>query len=102
MTLALTETPDIISTLPGGGVRVAFAAETENLQANATAKLTAKRAHFIVANDVTAAGSGFGTETNGGHHLPPRRRGGAPSAPEQVRGRARHPRSGDGAAVAGC
>ena len=64
MTLALTETPDIISTLPGGGVRVAFAAETENLQANATAKLTAKRAHFIVANDVTAAGSGFGTETN--------------------------------------
>ncbi len=64
MTLALTETPDIISTLPGGGIRVAFAAETENLQANATAKLTAKRAHFIVANDVTAAGSGFGTETN--------------------------------------
>ena len=64
MTLALAETPDIISTLPGGGVRVAFAAETENLQANATAKLAAKRAHFIVANDVTAAGSGFGTETN--------------------------------------
>ena len=64
MTLALTETPDIISTLPGGGVRVAFAAETENLTANATAKLTAKRADLIVANDVTAAGSGFGTETN--------------------------------------
>lgn len=64
LTLALAETPDIISTLPGGGVRVAFAAETENLKANATAKLAAKRAHFIVANDVTAAGSGFGTETN--------------------------------------
>ena len=64
MTLALTETPDIISTLPGGGVRVAFAAETENLTANATAKLAAKRADLIVANDVTAAGSGFGTETN--------------------------------------
>ncbi|MYK25930.1 MAG: bifunctional phosphopantothenoylcysteine decarboxylase/phosphopantothenate--cysteine ligase CoaBC [Dehalococcoidia bacterium] len=64
MTLPLTETPDIISTLPGGGVRVAFAAETENLKANATAKLAAKRADFIVANDVTAAGSGFGTETN--------------------------------------
>ena len=64
LTLPLTETPDIISTLPGGGVRVAFAAETENLKANATAKLAAKRADFIVANDVTAAGSGFGTETN--------------------------------------
>jgi phosphopantothenoylcysteine decarboxylase/phosphopantothenate--cysteine ligase len=64
LTLPLTETPDIISTLPGGGVRVAFAAETENLKANATAKLEAKRADFIVANDVTAAGSGFGTETN--------------------------------------
>ena len=45
-------------------MRVAFAAETENLKANATAKLAAKRADFIVANDVTAAGSGFGTETN--------------------------------------
>ena len=64
MRLELTETPDIISTLPGGGVRVAFAAETENLKENATAKLASKRAAFIVANDVTAAGSGFGTETN--------------------------------------
>ena len=64
MMLELTETPDIISTLPGGGVRVAFAAETENLKANATAKLESKRADLIVANDVTAAGSGFGTETN--------------------------------------
>ena len=64
MRLDLTETPDIISTLPGGGVRVAFAAETENLKENATAKLASKRAAFIVANDVTAAGSGFGTETN--------------------------------------
>ena len=62
--LALEPTPDIIATLPGGGVRVAFAAETENLRANATAKLAAKRADLIVANDVTAAGSGFGTETN--------------------------------------
>ena len=64
LALALEPTPDIIATLPGGGVRVAFAAETENLRANATAKLAAKRADLIVANDVTAAGSGFGTETN--------------------------------------
>ena len=64
MRLDLLETPDIIATLAGGGVRVAFAAETENLKQNAIAKLKAKRAHFIVANDVTAAGSGFGAETN--------------------------------------
>ncbi len=64
LTLPLTETPDIIASLPGGRVRVAFAAETENLRENARAKLAAKRAHLIVANDVTAAGSGFGTETN--------------------------------------
>ncbi len=64
LTLALEPAPDIIATLPGGGVRVAFAAETENLRANAVAKLAAKRADLIVANDVTAEGSGFGTETN--------------------------------------
>ena len=64
LTLALEPAPDIIASLPGGGVRVAFAAETENLRANAVAKLAAKRADLIVANDVTAAGSGFGTETN--------------------------------------
>ena len=64
LTLALEPAPDIIASLRGGGVRVAFAAETENLRANAVAKLAAKRADLIVANDVTAAGSGFGTETN--------------------------------------
>ena len=64
LTLPLAATPDIIASLRGGGVRVAFAAETEDLERNATAKLAAKRADLIVANDVTAAGSGFGTETN--------------------------------------
>ena len=46
------------------GVRVGFAAETENLAENTVAKLASKRLNFIVANDVTAAGSGFGTDTN--------------------------------------
>ena len=41
-----------------------LAAETRNLAAYAQAKLPAKRLHLIVANDVSAAGSGFGTETN--------------------------------------
>ena len=64
MTLSLETTPDIIATLAGGGVRVAFAAETENLEANAVAKMAAKNVDLIVGNDVTAAGSGFATETN--------------------------------------
>ncbi len=64
LTIELAKNPDILASLPGGGVRVGFAAETENLAANAVEKIGAKRLHFIVANDVTAAGSGFGTDTN--------------------------------------
>ena len=60
----LAKNPDIIATLAGGGVRVGFAAETHDLEKYAVAKLAAKRLDMIVANDVTAAGSGFGTETN--------------------------------------
>lgn len=64
MSLELAKNPDIIATLPGGGVRVGFAAETRGLAEYAKAKLISKRLDFIVANDVSAAGSGFGTETN--------------------------------------
>ncbi|MEO6397005.1 MAG: phosphopantothenoylcysteine decarboxylase, partial [Tepidiformaceae bacterium] len=64
MTIDLAKNPDILASLSGGGVRVGFAAETQNLAEYARAKLPAKRLQFIVANDVSAAGSGFGTETN--------------------------------------
>ena len=64
MHLHLAKNPDILATLPGGGIRVGFAAETRNLADYAKAKLATKRLHFIVANDVSAPGSGFGTETN--------------------------------------
>lgn len=64
MTIELAKNPDILATLPAGGVRVGFAAETENLAENAVAKLASKRLAFIAGNDVTAAGSGFGTDTN--------------------------------------
>lgn len=64
LTLELIRTPDILATLEGGGIRVGFAAETENLAEYARQKLAGKRLHMIVANDVTAPGSGFGTETN--------------------------------------
>jgi phosphopantothenoylcysteine decarboxylase/phosphopantothenate--cysteine ligase len=64
ITIELVKNPDILASLPGGGVRVGFAAETHNLAEYARQKLPAKRLHFIVANDVTSAGSGFGTDTN--------------------------------------
>ena len=43
---------------------VGFAAETEDLLAHAREKLHAKGVDLLVANDVTAAGSGFGSDTN--------------------------------------
>jgi len=65
--LELVRTPDILKSLgeaKGGRLLVGFAAETEDLLANAQKKLAAKNLDLIVANDVTAAGAGFGGETN--------------------------------------
>jgi phosphopantothenoylcysteine decarboxylase/phosphopantothenate--cysteine ligase len=49
---------------PAGQVLVGFAAETDDLLANAEAKLTKKRCDLIVANDVSAPGAGFQHDTN--------------------------------------
>jgi phosphopantothenoylcysteine decarboxylase/phosphopantothenate--cysteine ligase len=65
--LTLVRTPDILAAVGAREVRpllVGFAAETENLEANAREKLLRKRLDFIVANDVSAAGAGFAAETN--------------------------------------
>jgi phosphopantothenoylcysteine decarboxylase / phosphopantothenate---cysteine ligase len=43
---------------------VGFAAETDHLAENATAKLHSKRLDLIVANDVTQEGAGFEVDTN--------------------------------------
>ena len=43
---------------------VGFAAETERLVEQAAAKMAAKRVDLMVANDVTAPGSGFEVDTN--------------------------------------
>lgn len=43
---------------------VGFAAETENVEANARGKLERKNADMIVANNVAQSGAGFGTDTN--------------------------------------
>ena len=65
MVLELVKTPDILADvrdLPG--VKVGFAAETENLLANARKKLTGKGLDLIVANDVSASDAGFNVEDN--------------------------------------
>ncbi len=58
--------PDILAEVGRrpGLVRVGFAAESENLVANAQRKLEEKGLHLIAANDVTEEGSGFGSDTN--------------------------------------
>ena len=64
--IELEKNPDILKTLGEykNFVLVGFCMETENLTANAAAKLKAKNADFIVANDLTKEGAGFGTDTN--------------------------------------
>jgi len=66
--IVLEPTPDILAELGRrkrpGQVLVGFAAETDNLLANAAEKLKAKRLDLVVANDVSAAGVGFGHDTN--------------------------------------
>ena len=44
--------------------RQRFAAETQRMLENAEKKLQSKRLDLIVANDVTAPGAGFDTDTN--------------------------------------
>ena len=71
MTLLLKRTPDILGDLGrqrvgkgAGPLLVGFAAETENVVANATAKREKKHADLIVANDVSRADAGFDVDTN--------------------------------------
>jgi phosphopantothenoylcysteine decarboxylase/phosphopantothenate--cysteine ligase len=86
-TLALVENPDILAGLSRHASHrpklvVGFAAETEDLIANATAKRLAKGCDWIVANDVSAdakAGSVMGSDLNRVHLLTP---SGAESWPE--------------------
>lgn len=45
-------------------ISVIFAAETEDLLQNAAAKMAAKNADMVIANDVTQEGAGFNCDTN--------------------------------------
>ena len=62
--LELVRTPDILGEVKGNFIKVGFAAESENLVANAKKKLVEKKLDLIVANDITAKDSGFGVDTN--------------------------------------
>jgi phosphopantothenoylcysteine decarboxylase/phosphopantothenate--cysteine ligase len=67
LTLVLEEGPDILAELgrtKGSEILVGFAAETEDLIANAAKKLAGKNADFIVANDIAAPGLGIGSDRN--------------------------------------
>src|SRR4030042_1432396 len=64
LALELERTPDILGEVKGKFLRVGFAAESENLVANAKGKLEKKRLDLIVANDITAKDSGIGADTN--------------------------------------
>jgi len=66
-TIALEPTPDILASVArnkGQRFIVGFAAETDHVAENARQKLAAKNADLMVANDVTAEGSGFDHDTN--------------------------------------
>ena len=72
--LKLVENPDILATLAKAGNRrprlvVGFAAETENLIANAKAKRQKKGCDWILANDVSEGTGIFGGEANTIHLL---------------------------------
>ena len=70
-TLRLVRNPDILKTVARRAKRkrsntffVGFAAETNDVLAEARRKCREKNLDMIVANDVTEKGSGFGTDTN--------------------------------------
>ena len=72
--LQLTENPDILATISKlhdnrPPLVIGFAAETENLIDNATAKIARKGCDWIVANDVSPATGIMGGDSNTVHLL---------------------------------
>ncbi|WP_055107586.1 bifunctional phosphopantothenoylcysteine decarboxylase/phosphopantothenate--cysteine ligase CoaBC [Paenibacillus ihumii] len=67
MTLELVKNIDILEALGRNKTKqflIGFAAETDHLEEHAMDKLRRKNCDLLVANDVTAEGAGFGTDTN--------------------------------------
>jgi phosphopantothenoylcysteine decarboxylase/phosphopantothenate--cysteine ligase len=68
VTFELERTPDILAQVSAdrnnGMLVIGFAAETENLLANAESKLHSKSLDAIIANDVTRTDAGFDSDLN--------------------------------------
>ena len=67
LAISLEPTTDIlaeVATRKGQKIVVGFAAETDQVAENARKKLVSKNADLMVANDVTAEGAGFDSDTN--------------------------------------
>ena len=71
LTLPLARTQDILLAVAEARAKTGyprfvtgFAAESQDLLTNAAEKLARKRLDLLVANDITAADAGFGTDTN--------------------------------------
>lgn len=85
LTLELERTEDILGSARAGfgfqGILVGFAAETENLIANARAKLERKGCDLVIANDVSKPGIGFDSAENAVTLILPK--GGIRALPQQ-------------------
>ncbi|MGE5416916.1 MAG: bifunctional phosphopantothenoylcysteine decarboxylase/phosphopantothenate--cysteine ligase CoaBC [Acidobacteriota bacterium] len=67
LSIKLTRNPDILAEMgkqKDRQILVGFAAETNDVIENGIAKMQKKNLDLIVANDVTAEGAGFASETN--------------------------------------
>jgi phosphopantothenoylcysteine decarboxylase/phosphopantothenate--cysteine ligase len=67
LTLELSQNPDILAGLcahKGDRVIVGFAAESQDLVHRARQKVIQKGCDLLVANDISARGSGFDSDTN--------------------------------------
>ncbi len=68
LTLELKKTPDILSEVSkrrkDGQLVIGFAAETNDVITYAKIKMGKKNLDLVVANDITAKGAGFNTDTN--------------------------------------
>ena len=71
LSVQLDPTPDILAECgrrkKSGQFLVGFAAETENLLANAQEKLRAKNLDLVVANEISESGVGMDSERNAGY-----------------------------------
>ena len=77
LTLELVRNPDIVGSARTAfgfrGTLVGFAAETENVLANAAEKLDRKGCDLVIANDVSQPGIGFDSDRNHVHLVFPDR-----------------------------